>query len=396
MRLFHIVTAILVIGALYLLIIERDRILSFAGTESSGSAEIPPEDTPSETEEDPSGRVSVVVQRSKAREVESAVLLRGRTEAARQVQVMAETSGRVLSEPLLRGTSVSKGQTLCSIDPGTRPAALAEASARLPEARARQAEAEARLTEAKINDRAARSLSEGGFASETRVAGTAAAVESALAAVQSAQAGVQAAEAGVEAAQTEIGRLAITAPFDGILETDTAELGTLLQPGAPCAEVISLDPIKLVGFVPETEVDRIKVGARAGARLSSGREVMGNVTFLSRSADEATRTFRVEIEVPNPDLQIRDGQTVEIIVASDGELAHLLPASALTLNDDGLLGVRIVEDNTARFVAVGFIRDTVEGAWVSGLPDQADVIVVGQEYVIDGVPVAVTMREMNQ
>lgn len=395
MRLFHILTAVLVIAALYLLIIERERLLAFAGSETEETQSAVEESTEA-TDTTEQSKISVVVQRSQATDIESAVLLRGRTEAARQVQVMAETSGRVVSEPLPRGTSVSVGQTLCTLDPGTRPAALAEAQARLPEARARQAEAEARLTEAQINDRAARSLSEGGFASETRVAGSAAAVESALAAVQSARAGVQAAEAGVEAAETEIGRLDITAPFAGLLETDTAELGTLLQPGVPCAEVIQLDPIRLVGFVPETEVNRIEMGARAGARLASGRDIIGQVTFLSRSADEATRTFRVEIEVPNADLAIRDGQTVEIIVASEGEAAHLIPASALTLNDDGVLGVRIVENDVARFIAVTLLRDTVEGVWLAGLPKTADVIVIGQEYVIDGVPVDVTMKETDQ
>ena len=117
------------------------------------------------------------------------------------------------------------------------------------------------------------------------------------------------------------------------------------------------------------------------------------MTFLSRTADEATRTFRVDVEVPNPDLSIRDGQTVEIAIAADGENAHLLPASALTLNDSGLLGVRIAEEGVARFVPVTILRDTVEGVWLAGLPEVAEVIVVGQEYVTDGVRVAVTLRE---
>ena len=79
-----------------------------------------------------------------------------------------------------------------------------------------------------------------------------------------------------------------------------------------------------MGFVPETERDRITVGARAG-RLLDGTEVSGNVTFLSRSADKLTRTFRVELEIPNPDMTIADGQTADILIASDGKAAHLIP-----------------------------------------------------------------------
>jgi len=351
--------------------------------------------------------VSVVALRSVGQEIDSAVLLRGQTEAARQVQVSAETTGRIVSQPLRKGAFVAEGQLLCQLDPGTRAAQLAEASARLieagargPESRARVAEAEARLSETEINDNAARKLSEGGFASQTRVAQTMAAVESARAAVQaaksgleSASAGVQAAEANVAAAEREIEKLTINAPFAGLLETDTAELGTLMQAGTLCATIIQLDPIKLVGFVPETEVAKVQVGAMAGARLASGQEVVGRVTFLSRSADTSTRTFRAEVEVPNTDLAIRDGQTVQILIQSDGRIAHLIPQSALTLNDDGDLGLRIVAaGDLAQFVPVAVLRDTIDGVWLSGLPDEASVIVVGQEYVTDGVKVAPTFR----
>ena len=348
---------------------------------------------------------------SVAREVDSAVVTRGRTEAARQVIVRAETSGQVISEPLRKGAFVEAGQMLCEIDPGTREtqvaqaeAQLASARASLPEAQARVAEARAALEEAQINNRAASQLSEGGFASETRVASTRAAVSSAEAALEAAQSGVegaksqvQTAEAAVAAAQKEIERLTITAPFSGLLESDSAELGVLLQAGSDCATILQLDPIKLVGFIPETEVGRVETGAQAGARLATGEEVTGQVTFLSRSADSSTRTFRVEVQVPNPDLAIRDGQTVEIAISAEGANAHLLPQSALTLDDDGALGVRWVdEENKARFAPVSVLRDTVDGIWVTGLPEEARVITRGQEYVVEGVPVKVTLEELTQ
>ena len=223
-----------------------------------------------------------------------------------------------------------------------------------------------------------------------------AAIQSGEAAVAQARSGIRSAEAAVTRADEDIKRLRILAPFAGYLETDTAELGSLLQPGSPCATVIQLDPIKLVGFVPEAQVDRIIVGAVAGARLASGGAVTGRVSFLSRSADERTRTFRVEITVPNPDVTIRDGQTADILIQSDGVAAHLLPASSMTLNDDGTLGVRIAENGVVRFVPVRMVRDTANGVWLTGLPAEADVIVVGQEFVTDAVPVRVTYEELTQ
>ncbi|WP_093995128.1 efflux RND transporter periplasmic adaptor subunit [Octadecabacter ascidiaceicola] len=402
MRFMPLLTAIVVSVALYALVFEREALMVFAQVDPSASD--------AGVEEDVINPISVVAMKSVAETADSAVILRGRTEAARQVTVASETSGLVVSEPIRKGAFVEEGALLCQLDPGTRAATLAEARARLaeaqgrvPEAQATVIEASARVREAEINVNVARELSEDGFASETRLVSAEAALEAANAGVQrastqvaSAQAGIEAAQAGVAAAEREIERLNISAPFAGLLESDTAEIGSLMQPGAPCATIIQLDPIKLVGFVPETDVSKITVGAMAGARLASGEEVVGEVTFLSRSADELTRTFRVEVRVPNADLHISDGQTAEILVASDGRTAHLLPASSLTLDDEGNIGIRAVGDgNVARFLPVSVMRDTVDGIWVTGLPETVDVIVVGQEYVTDGVPVVPTMQEAD-
>jgi membrane fusion protein, multidrug efflux system len=64
------------------------------------------------------------------------------------------------------------------------------------------------------------------------------------------------------------------------------------------------------------------------------------------------------------------------------------------LDDVGHLGVRIVDaESRAAFVPVTLLRDTVDGVWVAGLPEKADVIIVGQEFVIDGVAVKATFSE---
>lgn len=406
MRVFSIVTALVVMASLYLLVMEREEVIRFAGgtVAAVGAAG---EDL---AEARPDG-VSVVAMTSAAREIENAIQLRGRTEAIRSVDVKAETSGKIVSDPFRKGSFVEDGQLLCELDPGTRAVALREAQARLaeartgkPEALARVAEAEARLKEAEVNQNAATQLSKDGFASRTRVVSSDAAVESALASIQAANSAVQGADAGVEgaeaavaAAEAELDRLRIHAPFAGLLESDTAELGALMQPGSLCATVIQLDPIKLIGFAPETAVDMIEVGAPARARLASGQVVEGMVTFLSRAADTETRTFRTEITVPNEGLDIRDGQTVEITIAAEGRRAHLLPQSALTLDDEGDLGVRLADaDDIARFQPVQVLRDTPEGIFVTGLDDEVQVIVVGQEFVSEGVPLRVTLRDASE
>lgn len=367
MRFLSILAALSIMGFLYLFVMERDALLALASGPVSEDEEAAIDDALDDaTGEEDVARMRVVAQRSVAAPVETAVVLRGRTEAARRVDVRSETSGLVASEPLRRGAEVAAGDALCELSAGVRQAALAEARAA--------------LAEAEINYNAASRLSEDGFASQTRLA--------------SARAALQSAEAAEDRAVEELARLVMHAPFDGVLEDDTAELGELLQPGALCATLVKLDPIRLVGFVSEAQVDRIERGALAGGRLGSGREVVGEVTFIARAADPETRTFRVEVTVDNDDNSIREGQSAEMLIQARGEEGHLLPGSALTLNDEGVLGVRTLDDDDrVGFAEVSVMRDTRDGIWVRGLPDTVSVIVVGQEFVREGTRVAVTWRD---
>ncbi len=361
MRVFPILSAVLVAVGLYFFVMERDALRAIAGAEDPVAVS-----ADADAAQDPS--VAVVVRRSETSQVEGGIVLRGRTEAARRVDVRAETSGLVISEPLRRGATISAGQTLCEIEPGNRPAQLAEA--------------EARLLEAETNRDSSERLAERGFGAEVTAISN--------------RAALQAAEARVDLARRELERLRVVAPFDGLLESDTAEIGSLLQPGSTCATIIDLDPIKLTGFVPERSVEQIKVGAMVGARLITGQEILGEVTFVSRSADPDTRTFRVEAKAANPDMAIRDGITAEVFVQLPDTPAHLLPQSTLTLDDSGALGIRAAIDGVAQFMPVTVVRDTAEGVWVTGLPETLDVIVVGQDFVIDGQPVTVTREDATE
>ncbi len=147
MRLIPVLTALLVTLGLYAIVFERDALLAFARGEASAEAADPgAEDTAAPAAKPAGGKaVGVVVLRSQAQTIDSAVILRGQTEAVRQVEVRAETSAVVISEPLRKGAFVEAGDVLCELDPGTREAALAEAEARLAEAQAGVPDAEARL-----------------------------------------------------------------------------------------------------------------------------------------------------------------------------------------------------------------------------------------------------------
>ena len=177
----------------------------------------------------------------------------------------------------------------------------------------------------------------------------------------------------------------VKAPFDGYLETFSVKEGDYLNTGAVCATIIDPDPMRLIGEVSEKEINFVKVGAKAVAELISGKEVEGVVSFVSTSANKGTRTFRVEIDVKNPDRSIRDGVSAQIEIEGDTILAHKISPSILMLGEAGELGLRTVnKDNQVEFKKIEILEDSMEGIWITGLPKNTRIITIGQEYVFQG------------
>ncbi|MDC0334815.1 efflux RND transporter periplasmic adaptor subunit [Amylibacter sp.] len=336
--------------------------------------------------------VSVLVQKSNEQEVTNGILLRGQTEAFKSVQVKAETSGSVISQPIRKGTFVKNGELLCELEVGTKSDVLSEAKVALALS---LDELDASIHQYELRVQAAerqKSLLKRGVGTEAAVEAAELSASSAETQSLSKRQAVANVEARINRATTELNNTKIIAPFDGLLESDTAEYGDFMQTGAPCGTLLALNPIKLIGYATETQVSKIKVNTTAGARLISGDTVSGTVSFISRSADPTTRTFLVETTVPNENYEIREGSTADIYISLSGAKGHLLPQSSLTLNSSGVLGVRIALNDKAKFIPINIIRDSEEGVWVTGLPDRVDVIIVGQEYVTDNSNIKVSYK----
>lgn len=294
---------------------------------------------------------------SRAAPYAPALTLTATTAASRRVVVSAQTAGLVVSETRRKGAEVAQGDLLCRIEAADRPARLAEAQARLAEADAAA--------------KASAALASKGFSAELKRAADRAALE--------------AARAAAAAAKLDLARVEMRAPFAGRLESDAAETGALLNVGDPCAELIALDPIRFVAFPSETEIARVREEAAATAILLDGREVAARITFVARAADPATRTFRVEASAPNGGASpIRDGVTAALRLPGAEVPAHRLPRSALMLDEDQRLGVMLAEDGRARFQRVEILSDGAEAIWVSGPPQEAQVVTTGQYLLTDG------------
>jgi multidrug efflux system membrane fusion protein len=214
-------------------------------------------------------------------------------------------------------------------------------------------------------------------------------------ALSGAKASLSAAQAGLDNAEAELNRTEIKAKVGGVVQDPLATAGALLAQGQPCATIVQLNPMVFLGNVPESRIGLAKLGLDATITTVTGTQIEGKVTFISAVADNATRSFPVEIEFANDDLSIRDGVTAEAIVTLGTAPGHLLPQSVLTLDDAGTLGVRTVEDGVVAFHEITIVSDTRDGVWVTGLPLRADVITVGQENVTAGQAVKATVGETS-
>lgn len=199
-----------------------------------------------------------------------------------------------------------------------------------------------------------------------------------------------AAEGALSQAQAAADRLSLVAPFAGTVDALNVEEGEWVQQGTPIATLIALDPIIVKAEVAERDVAHVAVGAKALVRLVSGVELEGTVKHLARKASDKTRTFALEVDLPNPNGAIPSGMTAELRLTAATQPALTVPRSVLTLNEAGQVGLRVVtEDDIAAFLPVELIDDTEAGFVVTGVPQGARVIVAGQDLVRDGDAVAV-------
>lgn len=336
------------------------------GDGNAATAPPPPTNAAAEAEKteplDVLVEIKTLVAESRTRRIE----LRGRTEASRWVDIRSETAARVVTINAKKGAKVRAGQVIVELAIDDREAKLAEAIATV---RQRQIEYDA-----------SQRLSERGYRAQTKHAEAAAQLDRALAY-----------QAQIE---LDISNTKIKAPFDGVLELRNVEMGDYVTKNMAIARVVDEDPYLVVGQVSEIDVPFLQVGEKGNATLASSEIIEGRIRFIATTADQKTRTFRVEMEVSNRDGRLRDGLTAEIAVEVDERMAHHVSSAILTLNDAGELGVRSVDaTNTVKFYPVDIIDDTGDGVWLNGLPDSVDVISVGQEFVREGDQVRIKRAE---
>ena len=293
---------------------------------------------------------TVRVMKQSAQPFARNIVLKGSAEADKNVQLRAETSGQVIGLPVAQGQFVKKGSPICQIFVGDKDEVAKEAS---------------------LNYETAKKLFDEGLYSNSQL---------------------QSAKARYERAFQDLDFASVKAPFDGIVDRIDLDVGDFLPRQGVCATVLDLNPILISAEISENDMSEISLGSSAKVELNNGKVFEGNVKFISSSANPVTRTFRVEISVPNPESEIKDGMTSEVTLKGTERLAHLVPVSVLRLDSNGDLGIRTIDgDGLVAFRSIELIEDTSRGAWISGLDTISTIITVGQDYVSQGEKVSIAL-----
>jgi multidrug efflux system membrane fusion protein len=299
----------------------------------------------------------VRVRTPKPKRVSQEIILNGRLEPARAVILRAEVEGKVIQLNATKGNLVQSGEPIVRLDGRDRQARLNEARSLLHQ-RTLEFEGAGQLQRQQLQ-------------SEIQLAQAATLLESA--------------RARVAQIELEIRNTVIKAPFSGILDRLPVEVGAYLAPGDEVARLLDQDPIVFVGYASQQERHRLVLGDRGIAHLVTGLIAEGEVRYVAAEADPDTRTFKVEVHIPNPGGALVSGTTAEMRIPVRFVSALEVSPALLSLDSRDQLGIKVVNaQDVVEFVPVHMLRATAQGMWISGIADDVRIITVGQGFVRAG------------
>ena len=340
-------------------------------------------------------------------QIDQSIELQGQTTHNKKIDVKPETTGNIIDIAFNRGDKVSKGDELIKISIENRKELLNSAKKDLDrlnkELELNEKNKINRLSQNKeliklyeIEFASAKQLIDKGLSSKSKLslasfnlANARSDQEDILITFESQQSSIGAQIANVRSQlkniELDLDKTVINSPFSGIISDKMIEESEYITPGNIMFTIIDLNPIKIQGYLSEFDVNKVSLGTKAIIENTNGLKKNGTISFISPSAETSTRTFEITIEADNADLSFKSGITTKITIAGSELKAHKIPPSILTLQDDGTVGVKAVNDeNIVIFYPTTSVKDTIDGIWVSGLPDKVNLIVTGQEYVAVG------------
>ena len=293
-------------------------------------------------------------------------------------------SGKVVFVGPREGDYVKRGQRLGEIDPLDYRLGVAAAQATLEQAKVALRRAEEEYGRMKfLYD--AKSLAPNDY-------------EKFKAALDGAGEQVRQAAANDELARKRLSDATLVAPIDGYIDMRGIEPGETASPGRAVFRIVRLDPVEVNVGVPETDVHLVRVGQKAVVTLPAlpGQSFEGTVRLINVGADQGTRTYMARISLPNPKHVLKIGMVAEARIAGDRKIAMMtIPGETIVRDAQGgtIVFVYFPKEQrvySKRVKAGAFCGTEVEIK--EGLSGDESVVLAGQDYLRDGMPVTLTSQ----
>ncbi|WP_435274730.1 efflux RND transporter periplasmic adaptor subunit [Psychrobium sp. nBUS_13] len=307
--------------------------------------------------------MSVVVKSSDAQLVAKKITVQGQVEPNRVLSLKTEVDGKIIALPLALGSRVTKGDVLAKVSLKTRLSQREQAVANVAY-QTQELAATKKLFDRKLESGSRLSLQ---------------------------QANLAAAKASLQQIDYDIKNSTIIAPFDGVFDCRYVELGDYLDKGQQVVSLVDDLQLKITAMVPQQQVDGLVLGQDVTASLINGEAITGALSFISATADENTRSYRIEVLVSNKEHRRLVGMTASLGIPVKEVEGHLVSASSISLDNQGRLQVKAVnENNEVVAYPVTIVRTDSDKVWLSGLPAHVSLITLGQDFVIAGQAVQVS------
>jgi len=280
----------------------------------------------------------------------------GVSKAKFEITVSAKVGGQIISLNAIEGNDVAAGDVLVRLDKGTLADQINAAKANLEVAKRRR----------EVTER----LAKENFSAPLEQAERAAAYAMA--------------KVNLRKLEEQLSDTVIVAPVSGLLETVHVEKGERVRRDTATATILGLDVLSVVVAVPQNEVSRIKIASKVKVQIAGNGSRHGIVSKIASKSNPATRTFDVTIDLPNQDRKLRAGMSVEATIDAGSLQAFAMSPAHLSVAENGILTAKIAVDGKAVALPVEVIRAGAETVFVSGLPDDAILLTVGQGFVEDG------------
>lgn len=205
---------------------------------------------------------------------------------------------------------------------------------------------------------------------------------------------LEVAKANLQRTETLLNYARLTAPFSGIITRRMVDPGAFIPAASSgnssSAAVVTLSEfskIRLQVAVPEAEAAMVALGQPVKASVEGlpGKSLEGTISRFAYALEEATRTMLAEVELPNPDLQLRPGMFATVKIGIDRKADALLIPAETVLTDKTGSSVFLPIDGKAKKARIqtGF-NDGANVEVASGLNADQPIIVLGKQPPSDG------------